>query len=135
MGAAQELIDEIVNDPNTRSYSGMTDQQIFDDLHNTTLGATRPRAVMTASEVYNQIVEAEMDLLSAEDQDKIWNILHLGDINPFGLEATVFQTVFGDPGSSTTVDNLQSARLEPISRVTQLGLSGVTVGEIHRARL
>lgn len=132
--ATQELRDEIANDPETRGYSGMTDQQIFDNIHDPSTGATRPKAIMTASEIYNNIVEADFDALSVGDQEKIWNILHLGDLNPFGLEAQVFQTVFG--GASATVTALQAARNEPISRVTELGnLGSTSLGSIHRARL
>jgi len=129
--ATQELIDEIASDPNIVGYSGMTDQQIFDSLTDPSTGATRPRPTMTASEVFNQIDQAELNAKTDAQRLQIFDILHMGEINPFGLEADIFQDVFG---ASTTITNLQTSRNEPISRADELGLTGVSVGSIHRAR-
>lgn len=125
------LQDEITNDPLGRDYAGMTDQQLVDSGY--VLNRTRNRLVMSGSEVANQIDVGEFNGLTAGNEAKIWNVLHLGEINPFGIEATIFQNVFG---ASATVNNLQAARVESIGRWEEIGVGNVTLRtirqEIHR---
>lgn len=130
MGADQRLKDEITNDPLTLGYSGMTDL----DLTNSLNGLTRSqnRGSMSASEVYNQIDVTEWLALSDIERDEIWNILHLGTVNPFGLEATRFTAIF--PGGGVTILALQAARVTSISRGTELGLGFVSLGDVTAAR-
>ena len=123
------LCEEITLDPLTRGYSSMTDEQLSIDLN--TVYRTRYRQTMTASEVANQINKAEFDALSIADEALIWNVLHLGVLDPFGIEATIFISAFG--GGSTTISNLQTARLDNISRATELGVTA-QVGEVEDAR-
>jgi hypothetical protein len=61
----------------------------------------------------------------------VWNILHLGNINPFGIEADLMQDIFG---ASTTITALQAARKENISRAEELGLGVVGAGQVEEAR-
>lgn len=123
------LRDEVINDPLGRGYSGMTASEVWADGH--IEYRTRNRISMTASEIANQISVAEFNVLSAVDKAEIWNVLHLGEINPHGVEATIFQNIFG---ASDTITNLQAARVESISRWTELGLGNVKVGHIAIAR-
>ncbi len=123
------LEDELLNDPLTRGYSGMTVQQIVDDMN--TSYRTRNRTIMTASEVANQLNITEFNALTDADEAKIWNVLHLGNLDPFGVEATIFTNVFG--GGSTTISNLQAARVESITRAEELGVRA-TFGPIEDAR-
>jgi len=69
---------------------------------------TRNRTSMTASEVYNAVDAAEYVALDADEKQEIWDILHLGEINPFGMEATRFTALFG--GGSDTITALAAAR-------------------------
>ena len=55
----------------------------------------------------------------------------MGDnLNPFGIEATIFNNVFG---ASNTITALQAARIEQISRATELSLGHVKVGHVEMA--
>ena len=119
---ADILRDELLNDPLTRGYSAMTDKAAADDLK--TEYRTRNRVIMTASEVFNSIDQTEFDALSNANEAKIWNVLHLGDINPFGLEASIFISIF--PGGGSTLTALNNDRKESISRAVELG---IRVGE------
>ena len=76
------LKNEIDTDPLTRSYSGMTDTQMADDLNT----AYRERNLnrLDASTVFNAVDKAEYNALSDADKAMVWNILHIGQINPFG---------------------------------------------------
>lgn len=126
MSALQE---EITNDPLARGYSGFTDQQLVDSLN--TVNRTRNRATMTASEVANQIDVAEFNALLAADKQEIWDVVHIvGGLNPFGVEATIFQNVFG--GGSATIANLQAARVENISRGVEIGAGFITLKKINQ---
>lgn len=124
------LQDEVQTDPLGLGYAGMTDQQVADSLNAST--RSRNRSMMTASEVMNQINVSEFNILSSANERKIWDVLHIGDINPFGVEAAIFIGVFG--GGSATVGALQAARIESVSRATELGLGKVKVGHIAIAR-
>jgi hypothetical protein len=126
---SQALHDEVVGDPLGRGYSGMTNQEVADDMN--TVYRTRNRATMTASEVFNSIDKAEYNAIPVpENKQMVWDILHLGDVNPFGLEADLFVDVFG--GGSNTITALQAARVESISRATELGVNA-TAGAIDTA--
>jgi hypothetical protein len=130
---AQIIKTEIDTDPLTRGYSGMTDQEIADDMN--TEYRERNRTSMTSSEVYNMIDQTEWaGIVDPADKQEIWDILHLGDnLNPFGREADRFNAIFG--GGSTTITDLVAARKESISRATELGLSFVKEGHVTEAKL
>lgn len=129
MGADQRLKDEITGDPLGRSYSGMTNLDLTNSLN--TLDRTQDKTSMTASEVYNQIDETEFLALTDSQRQEIWDILHLGDVNPFGLEADRFLAIF-TPGATITA--LNAARVTSISRARELGLPFISLGDIISAR-
>ena len=114
---ADILKDELVNDPLGRGYSGMTDEQASTDLN--AVYRTRNRVSMTASEVLNAVDPAEYTALTASQKDRLWQLLAIGDLNPFGVEATLMQNTFG---AGLTITALNAARREPISRADELGV-------------
>lgn len=124
------LADEINNDPLGRGYSAMSDFDVAFDIN--AISRIRNRVSMSASEVFNAIDNTEFNALSADNQQLIWNIIHIGDLNPFGLEATIFTSVFG--GGSTTISDLQNIRIDDISRAAELGLGEVREGFVTTAR-
>lgn len=126
----EKLRNEIETDPLERGYAGKTDQQAADDLN--TAYRTRIKATMLATEVMNAIDKAEFDLLLPTAQQRVWDILHMGVINPNGVEKDMFVSVFG--AQSDTIGNLAAARTESISRATELGLSKVKPGHVAMAR-
>ncbi len=121
---------ELTTDPLTRGYSGMTDLQATDDLN--TVYRTRNKTIMTSTEVFNAIDKTEFNDLSVTNKKLVWDILHLGELNPFGLEADLFQDIFG---GSTTITSLQTLRKDNISRGAELGIGSVREGNVWEARL
>ena len=131
-GQRTNLRTEVQSDPLGRGYSGMTSAQILTDLQ--TINRTRNKTGLNPSEVYQNIDQTQWDGLSASEQDEVWNILHLGDpLDPFGREATRFVAIFG--AGTPTITALQALRVDNISRLNQIGISGtVTEHQINRAR-
>jgi len=62
----------------------------------------------------------------------VWNLMHLGELNPFGVEAGLMVDVFG--AGSDTITTLSTLRKEAISRATELGLGYVKPGHVEKAR-
>lgn len=124
------LKNEIATDPLTRGYSGMTNAQIAASLN--TANRTRNRTSMTASEVLNAISVTEFNVLTAANKQLVWDLVHLGTLNPFGVEATLFTNIFG--GGSTTISTLAGLRSQSISRATELGLGVVSEGLVAEAK-
>lgn len=122
---------EIDSDTLTRGYSGMTDQQVADDMN--TEYRTRNRTAMSASEVYNLVDQTEWAALLDVDRQELWDILHMGgDLNPFGREASRFIAIFPDAGVTLTA--LASARVDDISRADEIGVGFVKEAHVAFAR-
>lgn len=122
---------EITTDPLTRGYSGMSDLATALDLN--TVYRTTDKTSMTGTEVFNAIDKAEFNALTATNKKLIWDIIHLGEINPFGLESDLFVDIFG--GGSTTITDLQALRKNNVSRGVELGIGNVREGNVQEARL
>lgn len=120
---------ELTDDPLSRGYSGLSDVEAADSLN--TVNRTSNRTSMTGSEVLNAIDKVKYNALSDVDKDRVWQVLHLGELNPFGIEADLMQDIFG---ASTTITALQAARLEAVSRATEIGLGIIFEGTVQQAR-
>ena len=129
---ADILKDELANDPLGRNYAGMDDEAAAADLN--TSYRTRDRVSLSASEVYNAIDQPEWGPLSTTEKQEVWDILHMGDINPFGREAARFSAIFPTGPDGSTITALKAARIESITRATELGLGKVKVGHVAVAR-
>lgn len=93
---------------------------------------TLNKTSMTASEVFNSIDQAEFTALNNAQEAQIWNVLSMGVLDPFGLEASIFTDVFG--GGSTTIAKLKADRKEPGSRAEELNLGVVTPSDVANAK-
>lgn len=115
--------------PDTGAYSG-DDTTAAGELN--ALNRTKPRISVTGSEVLNAIDQTEFLAKTEAERQRVWNILHLGTLNPFGMEAILLVGIFG--GGSATITALAEIRLEDISRAEELGLEKVNGGHVQRAR-
>ena len=84
------------------------------------LNIDQNRDTMTGSEVLNEIDKTEFDGKTDIQKQRVWDIMHLGELNPFGIEADMMIEIFG--GGSATIAALNAARKTQISRAAQLGL-------------
>ena len=116
--------------PGTGAYNA-DDALAADELN--AVNRTRPLSSMTGSEVINAVDATEWAALTDAQQQKVWDIVHLGEVNPFGVEATLLIGVFG--GGSDTITALAAARLEDISRAVELGFGRIRTGDVQRARV
>jgi hypothetical protein len=121
---------EINSDPLGRGYSGMSNASIAGNLN--TENRNLNKGTMSSTEVINAVKVSEFNALTSASQQRIWDTLHLGTLNPFGVEATIFVNVFGL--SSSTIASLQSLRVETISRAQEIGLSTVAEGQVAKAK-
>ena len=124
------LKSELTSDPLTRGYSGMSDAEAATDLN--TVYRTRDKVSMTGSEVLNAVDPTAWAALTDVQQQKVWDIVHLGTLNPFGVEATLLIAVFG--AGSATITALAAARKENVSRADEIGLGHVFPAHVTRTR-
>jgi hypothetical protein len=122
---------EITTDPLGRGYAGMTDAQVVTDIN--TVYRTTNKATMTGSEVLNTIVKTEFNALTAANKQLVWDLIHLGALNPFGIEADLLIDIFG--AGSATIIALAAARKNNVSRAEELGLGNIREGHIQEAKL
>lgn len=130
MGRIDTIKTEITNDPLPRGYSGMNDEAVAVSMN--TVDRTTNKSSLTGSEVMNAIDKTEFNGKSDAQKQQVWNILHLGTINPFGLEADLLTDIF--TGGSTTITTLATLRLNSVSRGVELGVGVVKVGHVQEAR-
>jgi hypothetical protein len=122
---------EIDGDPLARGYSGMTDQQIADDLN--TVYRTRNRTSATGKQIKDQIQTADWASRSDAQKNQLLALFARDDLDPFGIDADIFtEAMSGHAG--TTVADLNTWRVENISRAEEIGAAGVNVAAIESAR-
>lgn len=121
---------ELDSDPLARGYAGMTDAEVAASLN--TPDRSRGRATMSGSEILNEVDPTEWAAKTDAQKQLVWDICHLGNVNPFGIEANLMVDVFG--GGSATITALAAARVETITRAQELGLGVVREGTVQQAR-
>ena len=121
---------EITTDPLTRGYSEMTDAEVATSLN--TVNRERNKTSLTGTQVLNAVDITEWNALTDAQRQMIWDVVHLGDINPFGVEATIFIAVFG--AGSDTIAALAVIRKGLQSRAIELGLPTIKYIYVQKAR-
>jgi hypothetical protein len=121
---------EIDTDPLARGYAAMNNAEVATDMN--LVYRTTNKSTMASTEVLNAIDKSEYNALSAANKTLIWNLLHIGDINPFGIEADLFVDAFG--GGSTTITTLALLRQNNVSRGVEIGAGNVREGDVEGGR-
>lgn len=116
--------------PGTGAYS--VDDVVATNQLNA-VNRTKDKASMTGSEIINALDKTEYLALSDTDKDRIWQVCHLGTVNPFGVEAEIFVDIFGS--DSNSIAALQEARKDDVSRAIEIELGFVFLGHIENARM
>lgn len=126
----QVLNTELTTDPLSRGYAGMTDEQAAADLN--TVYRQRNRTTMTGSELWENTDSTELDALTDTQRSQWISFCGIDSHDPFGMSASFGVSIFG--GGSQTASNIGAARVESISRATELVGADVRVGDVQFAR-
>jgi len=112
---------ELLTDPLSRGYSGMTDQAAADDLN--TSYRTRDRTSMTGDEVFQSVENQTVwDGLTDQQRLEFLSLCGRDELDPFGqANVDLVKSIFGT--ASATVTALSVARVESISRAIELELA------------
>lgn len=123
------LRDELTNDPLSRGYSGMTDEQKIADLN--TAYRTQNKSSLTGDEVFSQTDTTEYTALT-DTEKQLW-LAFCGreSIDPFSAANVTFVT---NLMGSTTIASINSIRTTPITRAQELGIGEVGVGLLQIAQ-
>jgi len=124
------LYNELTTDPLGRGYDGMSAASAASNLN--IVDRTRNRETMEAYEVMNAIAVPEFLALSSASRQIVWDILHNGMVNPFGVEADLFIQVFG--AGASTLQTLADLRVDDVSRANEIGFGPVSEGQVIKAR-
>ncbi len=140
-----DLKDELTNDPEGWGYNGpgvfnpgpgpMSDQEatdVLNTIHPAPNTRTRNRTSMTGRQVKSEVVDAEYDALTADKKAQFLALTSSDDLDPFGFAENIVKDIFG--AGSVTRSALALARVENISRATELSLGLVRVGHVEFAR-
>lgn len=131
----QALAAEIANDPLSRGYSGMTDQQVADDLN--TAYREVIRSTLTGSTIFNAIEPSEFEALGDQSKQFVRDVFSLGDAVDVGEGTNARAVLLGAFGAGTTTrENLVAAVTDTRTRAEELNLLGRSreIGPAHVAQ-
>lgn len=117
-------------DGNVALYGAMTDQQVTDELN--AVDKQQNRTSMSGDEILSNIEGSALATLTGDNAVKVMGIVGMGSVDPFGPAAQIFIDAFG--GGSATITALQAARVETVSRASQIGVGVVKLGDVMNAR-
>lgn len=128
----QALNAELVDDPESRGYSTMSDQEAADDLN--LPRKSRDKVLITGAEAYNLTDSTEYANLTGGDAARSeWLALCAIEwVDPFGPAASRVAGIF--PPGGATIAALQAFRVESVSRAVELELGFVTAQHVRDAR-
>ena len=146
MSREQDIRNELDNDVDTHGYAAIIaaggDQAVtvnFDAV-NELLSAElnladidRNKAIMTRLEILAAIDDGELlGITNAVQVSNIWGVIASHLVDPFGLAEKIFIDAF--PPAGVTLTALNAARVEQISRATEIGFGLVKPGHVGMAR-
>lgn len=124
------LQDELTNDPLTRGYAGMTNQQAADSLG--IVDRDKNLDAITGDEMFQQTDSTQFERLTDSKKAQWLSFCNRGSIDPFATANVNFvQYVFG---GGVTVSNLQTTRVVLQSRANELNLGPIGEGAIWDIR-
>ena len=124
---------EITNDPLSRGYSGMTDQQKVDSLN--TEDRVDTRVLVSSGEIMETINGAEFAALNNAETARVDRVLGLGAeviVGPGNAHNAVQELLATFGGGSATVAALVALRDTQISRAKELGIPPANISAIGR---
>ena len=131
MSNIQTLAGELTNDPLAIGYSAMTNAEIVASINTANRGSNRDS--IPTNEILEAIDSSALLALTGDKAVRVWGILAMDSVDPFGVAASILVDAFG--GGSATITALAALRVEQISRANELGYSGkVREGHVELAK-
>jgi len=124
---------ELTDDPLTRGYAAMSDQQAADSLN--TANRSHLSDTLSSALLFENIDRTEFQALTAAMQSRVDRLLGLGEgikVGPGSQARAELLAVFG--GGSATAASLVAALTETVSRAQELGLPQLSAQMINNAR-
>ncbi len=125
-GQIQLLVEELTNDPLALGYTPMSNLDVAISLN--ALTRSRNRDSISTTEILEAIDSSALMALTGAKATRVWGLLGMNSVDPFGVAAEVLIDAFGS--GSTTITALAILRVEAISRAAELGYPR-KVGEGH----
>lgn len=126
------LRNELLNDPLTRGYAGMTDAQAAASLN--TANRTTTRTIIPSREIIGATVPSEWNSLTAAEKQRYQTITGAGEVDASQQNVRdAFLAMFAN--GTTTRTNLAALQNGPtITRAAELGLPFVGAHHVAAAR-
>jgi len=122
---------ELDNDPFAVGYSTMTNVEVVASINAVVI--SKNKASIAITELFSAIDPTELLALTGDKATRVWGLLGMDSIDPFGVAASILVNSFGS--GSATITALKALRKENISRANQLGYPGVVKeGHVQMAR-
>lgn len=126
----QALADEIKNDPISRNYSAMGDEEVAKTF--TIVDREANRDIISSAMIMAAIVREEFSLLKDTDRQYLQLLLTIPNVPLSNLLKSELISLFGD---SQTTNNLVAILKRQGTRTDELGLGGpVTPSDVADAR-
>ena len=117
-------------DPDVRGYAGMDDGEVAVSLNTET--KIRNKTSMSGSEVLQSVDTTEFLALTDAEENRLWGLLGMSSLDPFGQEAQAMIKIFG--AGSDTITNLQAERVETVTDGVFYNFGYVLEGHVTKAR-
>jgi hypothetical protein len=133
----EKLRAELADDPLVppRGYDTMSDEQRLASL--LTKDRTVSREAITSAELYEAIDPAEFVVMDAGEQARVDRILGLGsgiDARPGSQARSEISAIFGGGAGPNTIAALIALVDKLVSRLDELGIGEVHLGDVAAAR-
>jgi len=125
------LKNELDVDPLGIGYFSMSNIEVTDSMNDPVIQVNK--SSLSAIELLESIEPAALLGLTGDVATRVWGILAMDFIDPFGIAADIFVDAFG--AGSDTITELAALRVQTITRANQLGYPGhVREGHVEMAR-
>lgn len=131
----QALRNELLNDPATLGYGGLSNAAAANKLNALDTGRTVSRTRVEVTEIFNAIDDGAWPS-TALNQDKLRAILSMPFIDASNTNTrSIFGAIFPNSGATqATRTRLLALSTRTVSRAEELGLGFVTEGDVAIAR-
>lgn len=131
MGRIKILASELATDPKSLGYAGMSNAEVATVMNSPI--QSRDKTSLTTQEVLGAMEASALLTLPNDQATRVWGVLGMDSIDPFGVAVDVFIEAFGP--TSATITDLKALRVQAISRAQELGYQGVVKeGHVEQAK-